>query len=360
MSTALAAVRLTEVLRMARMRDASDVHLAPETQPVLRIDGRLERLSTGVVCAPEIDRIAGAVLDAHALEHLKATGDASTTHRDEEFGDCRVHAYRSSRGIVLAIRLLARTLPTLESLELPSVVARLSERPNGLVLFTGPTGSGKSTALAAVIDRINRSQSRHVVTIEDPVEYEHRSDLSIVSQREVGRDVPSFAVALKGALRSDPDVILLGEMRDYETMHAALAAAETGHLVFATLHTGDATQTIDRVIGSFPADAHEHVRIQLAQTLLGVLCLRLVPRSRGSGRRCAVEVLVANDAVGNVIREGKTHQLRNIIATGRNVGMQTLESHLSELVMHHEIDLEVAKQHALRPSEVRAFEPAAG
>ncbi len=270
-----------------------------------------------------------------------------------ELGSIRVHAYRTSRGISLAMRLLAVSVPTLEDLRLPAIVAAVADRPSGLVLFAGPTGCGKSTALAAIVESINRTQAKHIITIEDPIEYEHRSNRCIVSQRHVGVDVPAFSDAVYGALRCDPDVVLIGELRDRKTMHAALTAAETGHLVLATLHTGDAPQTVDRIIGVFPGEMQEQIRVQLAQTLGAVICMRLVPCAGGKGRRCAAEVLIASDAVRNLIRDGKTHQLRNIIATSRQSGMQTLEAHLSDLIGRREITFEAAAAVTERASDLR-------
>ncbi|MGZ3548831.1 MAG: type IV pilus twitching motility protein PilT [Vulcanimicrobiaceae bacterium] len=341
------------MLRIARLRNASDVHLSSRSAPVFRTDGVLETQSTSAPSNDEIQLIAHSLLDEGGLEKLHRCGDASTTFRDDELGAFRIHAYRATSGLSLAIRLLARTVPSLESLHLPAVVGTFARKPNGLVLFAGPTGSGKTTALAALVDSINRSEAKHLITIEDPVEYEHESMRSLITHREVGKDVGSFADAIYGALRSDPDVILVGEMRDPATMHAALTAAETGHLVLATLHTGDAPQTIDRIISVFTGDTQEQVRTQLAQTLIGVVCLRLLRRSAGQGRRSAAEVLVATDAVRALIRDGKTHQLRNAIATGRQAGMQTLESHLSELVMRREVALETAQYCTDRPNEIR-------
>jgi twitching motility protein PilT len=264
----------------------------------------------------------------------------------------RVHAYRHTGGIRLAIRLLADRIPSLETLGLPAVVTSFAQRHAGLVLFTGPTGSGKTTALAALIDAINRTSERVVVTIEDPVEYLHRPARSLVTHCEVGRDVADYGEALRGVIRADPDVILVGELRDGVTMEAALTAAETGHLVFATLHTNDAAQTVDRIVDAFPPQAHVQVRAQLAATLAGVVSVRLVRRRTASGRCAAAEVLVGTEGVRAMIREGKTHQLRNAIVTGRGAGMQTLETHLTELVMRGEVSLDEARATANRPSEV--------
>lgn len=353
MTAALAPVRLNEVLRVARMRNASDVHLCAGYPPVLRVDGILESQHTLVPSVEELGAVAARLLNERARDTLADLGDATVTEHLEDTGTVRVHAYRTSAGTCLAIRLLAQTIPSVESLQLPPVVSGFSDRPHGLVIFAGPTGSGKSTTLAAIVDRINRTQARHVVTIEDPIEYVHASNRSIVHQRELCRDVQTYAQAVRGALRSDPDVILVGEMRDPKTMHAALTAAETGHLVLTTLHTGDAAQTIDRIVGVFEGSKQEQIRVQLAQTLVGVVCMRLLPRAGLQGRRNALEVLVANDAVRNVIRDGKTHQIRNIISTNRQSGMQTLEAHLSELVARREISLEAALLVTERPGEVR-------
>ncbi|HLI97600.1 MAG TPA: PilT/PilU family type 4a pilus ATPase [Candidatus Baltobacteraceae bacterium] len=353
MTAALGPVRLSEVLRIARLRNASDVHLGAGFPPVLRVDGALETQQTLLPTREEVDAVAASLLGETAREMLARAGDVTISKHVEDVGRIRVHAYRSANGTSLAIRLLACGVPSLESLHLPPVVASFAERPHGLVIFAGPTGSGKSTALASIVDRINRGQARHVITIEDPIEYEHRSNRSVVSQRELGRDVSTYADAVRGALRSDPDVVLIGEMRDADTMRAALNAAETGHLILTTLHTGDAAETVDRIVGVFDGDKHEQIRMQLAQTLVAVVCMRLLPRASGQGRRCAAEVLVANDAVRNVIRDGKTHQIRNIISTSRQSGMQTLEAHLSELVARREILLDHARLATERPDELR-------
>ena len=354
MTAVLAPIRLADVLHIARLRNASDVHLCADFAPVMRVDGALELQPTLMPGVEEIEAITSAMLSKTARAQMDASGDASVTYRDNEVGSIRVHAYRTSRGISLAMRLLSVSVPTLEALHLPAVVMTFADRPAGLILFTGPTGSGKSTALAAMIDYINRTQAKHIITIEDPIEYEHRSNRSIISQRHVGIDVPSFADAIYGALRCDPNVILIGEMRDPSTMHAALTAAETGHLVLATLHTGDAPQTIDRIIGAFSGETQEQIRVQLAQSLIAVVCMRLVPRACGQGRRSAIELLLSNDAVRNLIRDGKTHQLRNIISTSRQTGMQTLEAHLSDLIARREITFEAAKAAAARTAEVRS------
>ncbi len=353
MTAALASIRLDEIFRIARLRGASDVHLSAGTPPVLRIDGALEAQPTIVPSREEVDAVAASLLNDAARRRLENSGDATITRRQGEAGRIRVHAYRTSRGTCLAIRMLSPGVPNLEDLHLPAVVSEWAGRGQGLVIFAGPTGSGKSTSLAAIVESINRTRARHIITIEDPIEYEHASNRSVIDQRELGCDVGSFERAIAGALRSDPDVILVGEMRDAATMRAALTAAETGHLVLSTLHTGDAAQTVDRIVGVFESAAQDLVRMQLAQTLVGVVCMRLVPRAAGQGRRCAAEVLVANDAIRTVIRDGKTHQIRNIISTSRQSAMQTLEAHLTDLAALHEITLEAARSATDRPADVR-------
>ncbi len=354
MSAALASVRLEEVLRLARERGASDVHLCAGMTPVMRVDGALQDQDTVTLSSAEISEIVQTVLTPEEHLRLVETGDLTASLRNDSNGTLRIHVYLTACGPTVAIRLLPHHVPALETLALPRSFCSFASRANGIVLVTGPTGSGKSTAVAALIDRINRTQAKHIVTIEDPIEYEHRSDRSFVTQRQVTRDVRSFGEALSGALRSDPDVIVLGELRESATMLAALNAAETGHLVFATLHTGDAPQTIDRIVGSFGGDAQEQVRIQLAQTLIGIACLRLIPRAAAPGRVCAAELLIANDAVRSLIRDGKTHQLRNVISAGRQMGMQTLEAHISELLARREITFEAAQASTERPDEVRS------
>lgn len=347
-------MRFREVLHAARLRQATDVHLAVDARPVFRVDGELDLGDGSSFTGGDIEEILSQCLDAHAKSRLENTGDVTVSYEDVEIGAFRIHAYSRCGARALAIRVLAKTIPALETLFLPPAVSAFAERQHGLVIFAGPTGSGKSTALASVVDRVNRLQAKHIITIEDPVEYRHVSQRSIISQRQIGTDVSTFAGAIKGALRSDPDVILVGEMRDRATMSGALIAAETGHLVFATLHTGNAPETIDRVVGSFRGEAQIQIRIQLAQVLVGVVCLRLLPRANGTGRTCAAEILIVNDAVRSVIRDAKSHQIRNIIATGRLAGMQTLEAHLSELASNGEITYESASRATDRPSDIHA------
>ena len=353
----LGTIRITDLVRAARARGATDLHFGGVDRPALRVDGRLVALDMPPLEEGDSRAFLGSALSGEQLARLDARGSADgAAPRSSNGGPYRVHAYRHGHGLRVAIRLLAETVPSLEQLALPAVVATLAHRPAGLVLFTGPTGSGKTTALAALVDRINRTSERNVVTVEDPVEYVHVAVRSLITHCEIGRDVSDYAEALRGVLRADPDVILIGEMRDRETIAAALTAAETGHLVFATLHTNDAAQTVDRIVDAFPADAHAQVRTQLSAVLAGIVALRLVPRHDGAGRRAAAEILIGTDAVRALIREAKTHQLRNTIVTGRAAGMQTLETHLSELVVRGEVELAAARTATSRPGEIRGFE----
>lgn len=310
--------------------------------------------------APALEAFLAGVLTPDLSRRWKASGSVDIARREGVGAPYRLHAYATMTGPRLAFRFLAADIPDLDSLALPAIVASFATRAHGLILFTGPTGSGKTTALAALIDRLNRTTERVVVTVEDPVEYVHDPVRSVIAHCEIGRDVEDYATAVHGFMRADPDVILVGEMRDRATMAAVLSAAETGHLVLSTLHTIDAAQTVDRIIDAFASDAQDQIRTQLASTLLAIVSLRLVPLRSGDGRVAATEVLVGTDAVRAMIREGKTHQLRNAIGTGRAAGMRTLETSLSDLVVRGAISIEAARLAANRPAEVRDLERVAG
>jgi twitching motility protein PilT len=353
-------VRLTELIALARGRGATDLHAGTGDAPALRINGRITALDVPPLESTALEAFLEGALGRSRGQHWKEHGSADVACREGIGAPYRLHAYATMSGTRLALRFLAGEIPALEDLALPTVVTSLARRTNGLIVFTGPTGSGKTTALAALIDRINRTTERVIVTVEDPVEYVHRPARSVISHCEVGRDVPDYAASIRGFMRADPDVILVGEMRDRATMEAALSAAETGHLVLTTLHTSDAAQTIDRIIDAFAGDSQAQIRTQLASTLLAVISLRLVPLRNGEGRIASSEVLIGTDAVRAMIREGKTHQLRNAIATGRASGMRTLETSLSELVVRGTIALDAARLVANRPAEVRDLERVAG
>ncbi|MGE5591125.1 MAG: type IV pilus twitching motility protein PilT [Bacillota bacterium] len=328
------------LLQEAVARGASDLHLSAEMPPMLRLDGRLEACGSDALTAAATRQMLAALLPDEAQRaQFDARGEADFAYSVAGLGRFRVNAYRQRGSVALAIRLIPHVVPTLQQLRLPPVVADLASRGHGLLLVTGPTGSGKSTTLAAVIDHINRSRSCHIITLEDPIEYLHRHNRSIVNQREIGIDCASFGQALRAALRQDPDVILVGELRELETIQTAVTAAETGHLVLGTLHASTSSQTVDRLVDVFPPHQQEQVRTQLAATLQGIVAQRLLPRLAG-GRTAAYEVLVATPAVRNLIREAKTHQIPTLIQTGARFGMRSMDAALRELVEAREIAAE--------------------
>lgn len=343
MTSALGTVLLSDALHAAHMRNASDLHLAPLLPPILRVDGRLEPWNGPGLSAADLEGVAIAFLDESERKSLELIGDVTSTIVDAGV-PIRVHAQRTFRGNAFALRFLASAVPSFASLDLPPVLAQIIRRPHGLVVLGGPTGSGKSTTLASLVATMNEEMARKIITVEDPIEYRIDSKKSIVVQRQVGRDVPSFAQAVLGALRSDPDVIVIGEMRDPSTVAAAVTAAETGHLVLATLHTADPPQSIDRLVDAFPAERAEYVRARLAHVLVGVVSQRLVERANGAGRRAAAEILIVTDAVRHMIRDGKQHQLPTVMATGRRFGMQTLEMHLAELTAAGQVSAAAARR----------------
>src|SRR6185312_8734137 len=311
--------------------------------PVIRLNGRLQRVEEFPRLTPDdTQRLLYRILSTEQQKHLEINRQIDVSHSIPGLARFRVNVYFQRESLGAAFRMIPTELKTLEDLGLPSQLHELSIKPRGLVLVTGPTGSGKSTTLAAVVDEINRTRDDHIMTIEDPIEFLHRHKKCIVNQREIGPDAVSFAEALRGALRQDPDVILLGEMRDLTTIGTALTAAETGHLVFATLHTQDAPSTVDRLIDAFPASQQEQVRVQIASTLQGVVTQTLLATSDGEGRVPAVEVLLPDDAVRNLTRQAKVEQIYSVMQTAGKRGMQTLEQSLAELVMRGIVTQDVA------------------
>jgi twitching motility protein PilT len=328
---------LIEVLE----RKASDLHLTAGAVPMLRINGELVPMEDHEACSPgELQRVLFAALTQKQREKFEAELELDISYSVPGKARFRVNVYRQREAIGAAFRLIPYEIKSLESLGIPPAVRNFSGMPRGMVLVTGPTGSGKSTTLAALIDLANRTRRDHIMTVEDPIEFLHRHKQCLVNQREVGEDTHSFANALKHVLRQDPDIILVGEMRDLETISVALTAAETGHLVFATLHTQDAAQTIDRIIDVFPAEQQGQVRTQLAGALQGVVCQTLCKTADGRGRVVATEVLVATPGVRNLVREGKTHQIYSAMQAGAAHGMHTLDQHLAELVRTNQITYE--------------------
>lgn len=343
---------LDGLLRYLWDNNATDLHLCTGTQPRVRIDGKLIPIPN----SPPVD----LDLMENAMIGLLSEEDADQYIADRQLDFAfswggiarfRANAYFQLDKPALALRLIPQEIPNPEDIGLPEATAKLLTRPHGLILMTGPTGSGKSTSLAAMVGWINRHRPVHILTIEDPIEYIHPPQMALVNQREVGQDVPSFAEGLKAALREDPDVILVGEMRDLETIQLTLTLAETGHLVFATLHTNDASQTVDRIIDVFPADQQDQIRTQFSMALAAVIAQRLIPRI-GGGRVAAYELLMATPGVSNIIREGKVRQLRNLIATGQRDGMMVLEQSLAHLVHNGLITYEDALEASVHPDEI--------
>jgi twitching motility protein PilT len=332
---------------------ASDLHVTVGSHPVIRVNGRLERLEHFPRLVPDdSQRLLYRILSTEQQKHLEINRQIDVSYSIPGLARFRVNVYFQRESVGAAFRMIPAELKTLEDLGLPEQLRELSKKPRGLVLVTGPTGSGKSTTLAAVIDEINRTRDDHIMTIEDPIEFLHRHKRCIVNQREIGPDAISFAEALRGALRQDPDVILLGEMRDLETISTAITAAETGHLVFATLHTQDAPSTIDRLIDVFPAAQQEQIRVQLAATIQGVVTQTLLQTVDGKGRVAALEILLPDDAVRNLIRQAKVEQIYSVMQTNTGRGMQTLEQALVELVARGIITQEVALARSSRPDQL--------
>lgn len=341
-------VLLDEVIK----KKASDLHLQVGLPPMLRVDGSLIAVSEAEVLDEEaIETLIFAILDDDQKQILLKDKEFDFSFAFGDLGRFRVNAFHERGNLAAALRLIPNEIVTIEQLGLPEIVNKFAEFPRGLVLVTGPTGSGKSTSMAALIHKINVEQSKHIITIEDPIEFTHRSMKSVIVQREVHYDTYSFSAALRSALRQDPDVVLLGEMRDLETIASAITMAETGHLVFATLHTNSASQSIDRMIDVFPPHQQPQIRAQLSNILMAIVSQRLVP-SIGGGRIAAAEILVANPAVRNIIREGKSHQLEAVIQTGGEFGMQSMDKTLVTLIHAGTISYDEARNFAVDLDEL--------
>jgi len=348
-------MRINDLLKQAAQHGASDLHISAGAAPTIRLNGQLQSLAGPPLQADETMELAKQILNGEKYEALFLLGEVDLSYIYPGVGCFRINVYFQQGAISIASRVISTTIPTIDSLGLPETVKTLTRRSRGLIIVTGPTGSGKSTTLAAMIDLINEEKFCHVLTLEDPIEYLHSNKKSIINQREIGRDSKTFPNALRAALRQDPDVILVGEMRDLETISIAITAAETGHLVMATLHTMDAPQTVERIIDVFPSNQQDQIRVQLANTLAGVISQRLLRRQDGTGRIAAVEILVSNPAVRNLIREKKVHQVYSFIQTGAKYGMQTMDNHLQELIEKGLIYAEEAMEHAVDTESMARF-----
>ena len=332
---------------------ASDLHLTAGSPPMVRVRGQLRPLDYPPMSPQDTREIVYSILNNEQRKRLETDWQIDLSYAIPSKARFRVNAFHQRASIGAVMRTIPSDIPRLEELGLPPVLLDFTHKPRGFVLVTGPTGSGKSTSLAAMLDRINEERSEHILTIEDPIEFLHRHKQCIVNQRELGTDATSFAEGLKSALRQDPDVILVGEMRDLETMATALTAAETGHLVFATLHTQDTAQTVDRIVDAFPPSQQHQVRVQLSVSLQGIVTQQLLPTADGRARVAACEVLVPTPGVRNLIREGKTHQIYSALQTGGAHGMQTMDAALVDLVRRGMISMELAERRSSTPDELR-------
>lgn len=347
---------INDLLTVAVNQKASDLHLTVGLPPMLRVYGELVPIPGEIeLSSAMIRELVAPMLDESHQKVLEEKGQVDFSYGIPELGRFRVNLFRQRGAIAGVMRLIPNQIPDFSMLGIPEVVKTFAEKSRGLVLMTGPTGSGKSTTLAALIDLINTNRSCHIITLEDPIEFLHKHKKSVINQREVGSDTDSFASALRAALREDPDVILVGEMRDLETIQTALTAAETGHLVFATLHTNDTTQTVDRIIDIFPPHQQQQIRMQLSVTLQGIVAQQLIPKFNQPGRVLATEILIATGAIRNLIREGKTYQIPSVLQTGGKLGMQTLDASLKSLYQRRLISLQEAMMRASDQEEFKRF-----
>jgi len=334
---------------------ASDLHITVAISPTVRIHGDLVEMDYPKLRPEDTERLCNQILTDHHREIFEKNGEVDLSYTFSGLGRFRVNVYRQRNSMAMALRAIPTEIPTLEQLNLPDVFHTLASKRRGIILVTGPTGSGKSTSLAAMINYINRTRREHIMTLEDPIEYLHRHEMSIINQREIGPDTYSFASGLRAALRQDPDVILVGEMRDLETIGTALTAAETGHLVLATLHTVGAAQTIDRIIDVFPPNQHQQIRIQLASVIEGVISQQLIQTTNKKGRVPALEIMVTTPAIRNLIREGKTHQIQSSIQTGASLGMESMDKSLVNLYNKGKISKENLLKYCIDPENIKRY-----
>lgn len=344
-------MHIDELLTAAVNKGASDLHLAAGMPPLLRVNTRLSVLDEAVLEPEDTIALARLLLGPERFGTYQATGEIDASYQIEGVANFRLNIYRHQGHTALAFRIITLEIPSIASLGLPDIVASFARYSSGLILVTGPTGNGKSTTLAAMVNLINHERASHIVTLEDPIEFVHSNLRSLITQREIGTDSLSFASALRSCLRQDPDVIMVGEMRDLDTISTAITAAETGHLVIATLHTINAPQSIERIIDAFPPTQQHQVRVQLANSLIGILSQRLLPhRLPGQRMVMAMEIMVCNAAVRNMIREGKVHQVHNAMQTSANLGMRTMDQAVQELIAQNKIDSGLFTSQQLAPS----------
>ena len=354
------AYEMVSLLRMLIDREGSDLHLAVDNPPVGRVHGHLQYFGDDIMTADDTERLMKSIASVDNQQELQEVGGADFGFAFEDVARFRVSLFKQRGNVGLVLRLIPRKIMTFEEIGLPQSLKQVISQPRGLILVTGPTGSGKTTSLATMLDWINTEYDHHIITIEDPIEYYHTHKKSIITQREVGVDVPTFAEALRRALRQDPDVILVGEMRDLETITAAVTAAETGHLVFGTLHTTGAVRTIDRIVDAFPTNQQEQIRTQLAGNLKAVISQTLVPKKSGFGRAAAFEIMITTPAIQNLIRENKSFRITSAIQTGHKYGMNLLDEHLLALYRKGVVKYEDALSRAQMADEFAANARALG
>jgi len=345
---------LEEILTVAYNAGASDIHITVGLPPIMRLNGHLTKLDYPVLTANDTLELCVNMLKPKQREKFEERGEYDMSVAFPGIGRYRVNVFKQRGCIGIALRTVTTEIPQAEQLGIPQSVIDLYTRKRGLILVTGPTGSGKSTTLASIIDKINKTRDAHIITLEEPIEYSHNHNMAMINQREIGQDTESFANALRAALREDPDVILVGEMRDYETISTAITAAETGHLVLSTLHTIDAASTVDRIIDTFPPHQQQQIRVQLSAVLVCIISQTLIPNITEDGRVAAFEVMHANAAVKNLIREGKSHQLPSVIQTSKREGMCTMDDYLMQLYMSRKISRENCIQYAQNPDKMRS------
>ena len=345
-------MNIHDILNLLIDQQGSDIHLVTGSQPTLRVEGELKPIEGSPILTQEMaEALILPLMNQEQRDYVAVNQELDFGYQFQNKGRFRTNVYHQKNHLAAALRLIPAKIKTVDDLQLPPIFHEFTQYRQGLVLVTGPTGEGKSTTLAAMIDEINTSRADHILTIEDPIEFVYEPKKSIISQREINHDTHGWDIALRSALREDPDVVLVGEMRDFETISAAITTAETGHLVFATLHTATAAQTIDRIIDVFPAHQQSQVRQQLAGSLQAVISQRLIPLAQ-HGRIAAFEIMTANPAIRNLIREAKTHQIDNVLQTSAESGMMLIETHLAQLVQRGAITAEIARAYAFRPDEV--------
>lgn len=343
---------IDDLLRAMHEKGSSDLHLAVGIPPIIRVDGALVPIPFEKVSSQDSQRLVYDILTDEQIQRFESDLELDFSYQLARTARFRVNVFRDKGNVASAFRQIPQKIPTIKDLGLPAVLEEMTRLPRGLVLVTGPTGSGKSTTLAAMVNQINSEVSKHIITIEDPIEYLHTHRTCVINQREVGQDTREFKKALRAALREDPDVILVGEMRDLETMQMAVSAAETGHLVFATLHTNSAATSVERIVDSFPPGQQEQVRLQLSNNLQAILCQTLIPRANQPGRVCAMEIMRASPAIRNLIRESKAHQITSMIQTSANMGMQTMDQCLRDLYLRGTITFDECMNRAMNPVEL--------